>query len=98
MAQIWERRCRGATIPQLSKEFGVSVATIHDDIETVWTQLRSESIDLAKQQREHSLSFWTRLFRTSCPTSWLTGLLDDLWGTPISLHLPSIEHHISALL
>jgi hypothetical protein len=56
------------------------------------------SIDLAKKQRGTAWASRRDYFEHHAPHPWLTGLLDDLWGTPISLRLPSIEHHVSALL
>lgn len=52
----FEMRCEGRTMRAIASALGVSVSTVHDDIERVRTHLRSESLELAAQERELMLA------------------------------------------
>ena len=56
-AAVWRRRCQGASMPTLAREFDISLSTVHDYIEEQRKLLRTETIDLAAQEREQALVF-----------------------------------------
>ena len=55
-AAVWKRRCEGASMNTLAREFEISVCTIHRYIEEQRALLRSESHDRAGQERDQALA------------------------------------------
>ena len=54
-AEVWKRRCQGATYSTLVAEFGISKTSVHNYIEEQRVLLRTETADLASREREVAL-------------------------------------------
>jgi hypothetical protein len=52
---VWRRRCQGASMPTLAREFNLSLSTVHDYIEEQRKLLRAQAIHLAAQERDQAL-------------------------------------------
>jgi hypothetical protein len=52
---VWRRRCQGASMPSLAREFNISLSTVHAYIEEQRKLLRAQTIDLAAQERHQAL-------------------------------------------
>ena len=50
-AEVWKRRCQGATYSTLVAEFGISKTCVHNYIEDTRALLREETQDLAARER-----------------------------------------------
>lgn len=55
-AAVWRRRCEGASMPTLAREFDLSIGTIHNYIEDARALLREETGDLAARERAQALA------------------------------------------
>lgn len=54
--ELMRRRCQGASMMSLAREFSISSSTVHGYIEDVRKQLREQTINLAAQEIEQSLA------------------------------------------
>ena len=50
-AEVWKRRCQGATYSTLVAEFGISKTSVHNYIEDTRAILREQNVDMAARER-----------------------------------------------
>jgi hypothetical protein len=55
-AEVWKRRCQGATYATISAEMGLSMGCIHNYIEETRALLREQNKDLAERERDQALA------------------------------------------
>ena len=55
-AEVWQRRCQGATYATIAAEQGLSMGCIHNYIEESRALLREQSTELAAQERDQALA------------------------------------------
>ena len=55
-AAVWRRRCEGASMPTLAREFDLSIATVHAYIHEGRALIREEISDQAARERDASLA------------------------------------------
>ena len=55
-AEVWKRRCQGATYATISAEMGLSMGCIHNYIEETRAILRERNIHLAVRERAQALA------------------------------------------
>ena len=55
-AEVWRRRCQGATYATISAELDIPLSTIFKYIEEQRTLLREESAELAERERDQALA------------------------------------------
>ena len=54
-AEVWKRRCQGATYSTLVAEFGISKTSVHNYIEDTRAILREQNVDMAARERDQAL-------------------------------------------
>ena len=68
-AEVWKRRCQGATYATISAEMGLSMGCIHNYIEETRALLREQNKDLAERERDQALALLDNAIERSSPTS-----------------------------
>ncbi|HEY5742293.1 MAG TPA: hypothetical protein VIS99_07110 [Terrimicrobiaceae bacterium] len=101
-AAVWRRRCEGTTIPDLAREFSLSIGTIHNYLEKFRRTLREECVDLAAQEREQNLQLLDASIAELMPYIKDGALLriqetKERKGGPVTITIPEYDAKMNAI-
>ena len=101
-AAVWRRRCESTTIPDLAREFSLSIGTIHNYLEKFRRTLREECVDLAAQEREQNLQLLDASIAELMPYIKDGALLriqetKERKGGPVTITIPEYDAKMNAI-